>query len=210
MKTFFTALLIAFVIILILLALYLGFYKSGMIPGAESNNHDTTAIVDHGPTPVDSGHKPVAQEEEVIAIKEDTTEKVPEEPKKDDSEQEESKPQPIKPSRGDIHAETGKDGGKSGKTPIVHEPSVWTDADGWTHSKDWPYGKWIGGTSNGKPHGANVTVIYGEATRLNKAPGTISSNSKVGDIVDGNFDEGNFRYGTIKHKDGSTEIVQKL
>lgn len=66
----------------------------------------------------------------------------------------------------------------------------------WSTSPQWPYGKWTGGTKNGKPHGDNVTVIYLTNCVYNPQD-PLKRVSTPGQKVVGYFEDGNLIIGDI-------------
>ncbi len=88
---------------------------------------------------------------------------------------------------------------KSNSTNTTTEEVVGTNDSPdiiWSTSPQWPYGKWSGGTKDGKPHGDNVTVIYLTNCVYNpKDP--LKRVSNPGQKVVGYFEDGNLIIGDI-------------
>ncbi len=87
---------------------------------------------------------------------------------------------------------------KSNSTNTTTEDVVGNDTPDiiWSTSPQWPYGKWTGGTKDGKPHGDNVTVIYLTNCVYNpKDP--LKRVSNPGQKVVGYFEDGNLIIGDI-------------
>lgn len=87
------------------------------------------------------------------------------------------------------------------------------DISTWISSNMWPCGRWKGGNSDEVPDGVGISVVFTQRVRLNSES---AIDNPVGDkmadkgdrINDGCFHQGNFRYGTIIHSDGTTEIIR--
>lgn len=72
----------------------------------------------------------------------------------------------------------------------------------WTTSNSWPFGKWIGGSKDGKPHGTDVTVIYNTEFPYNQQD-PLKRKSKQGQKVVGMYEEGNLVIGDIYDDNGN-------
>ena len=75
------------------------------------------------------------------------------------------------------------------------------------------FGKFKGGSSSSIPDGVEISVIYDKRVRFNSEPAIDNpmgdKMAQPGDRVTGGcYHQGNFRYGTIIHSDGTTENIE--
>lgn len=75
------------------------------------------------------------------------------------------------------------------------------------------FGKFKGGSSSSIPDGVDISVIYDKRVRFNNEPAIDNpmgnKMAQPGDrVIGGCYHQGNFRYGTIIHSDGTTEKIE--
>ena len=88
---------------------------------------------------------------------------------------------------------------------VWQKPWMWIGGgytEVWSTSENWPYGKWDGGSRNGKPHGNNVTVIY-RAECVYNSEDPLERKSKPGYKVVGMYEDGMLISGDIYDEKGN-------